>query len=74
MSGIWSMRTAAAMAVLLADEVEILLAKLGDPRLRQAAVLRLEGHSNTEIAVVQKCAEVTVERRFGMIRRVLKKS
>jgi RNA polymerase sigma factor (sigma-70 family) len=60
-------------AAILAEEVERLLGRLRDPRLRQAAVLKLEGHTNAEIAALQECSEVTVERRFALIRRLLKK-
>ena len=60
-------------AAILAEEVERLLGRLRDPRLRQAALLKLEGHTNAEIAARQECSEVTVERRFALIRRRLRK-
>jgi len=56
-------------AAILAEEVEKLLGQLQDPRLREAAVWKLEGYSNAEIAARQTCSERTVERRFGIIRR-----
>jgi RNA polymerase sigma factor (sigma-70 family) len=61
-------------AAILVEEMERLLGKLHDPRLRQAALWKLEGYSNAEIAARQGCSEPTVERRFAMIRRLLKKS
>jgi len=61
-------------AAILAEEVEHLLSRLHDPRLRQAAVWKLEGYSNAEIAARQGCSEPTVERRFAIIRRLLKKA
>jgi DNA-directed RNA polymerase specialized sigma24 family protein len=59
-------------AALLAEEVESLLGRLRDPRLRQVAVWKLEGYSNAEIARRQGCSEPTVERRLAIIRRLLK--
>jgi RNA polymerase sigma factor (sigma-70 family) len=60
-------------AAILAEEVGRLLNGLHDPRLRQAAMCKLEGYSNAEIAARQGCSEPTVERRFAIIRRLLKK-
>jgi RNA polymerase sigma factor (sigma-70 family) len=59
-------------AALLAEEVEILLARLRDPALRQVAVWKLEGYTNAEIATRLGCSEPTVERRLAIIRRLLK--
>jgi RNA polymerase sigma factor (sigma-70 family) len=59
-------------AALLAEEVEMLLARLTDPALRQIAVWKLEGYSNVEIAGRQNCSEPTVERRLVIIRRLLR--
>jgi DNA-directed RNA polymerase specialized sigma24 family protein len=61
-------------AAILAEEMERLLSGLHDPRLRQAALWKLEGYSNAEIATGQRCSEATVERRFAIIRRLLKKN
>jgi DNA-directed RNA polymerase specialized sigma24 family protein len=60
-------------AVLMAEEVSLLLSRLHDPALRQVAVAKLEGHSNAEIAARQGCSLPTVERRLGFIRRLLKR-
>jgi DNA-directed RNA polymerase specialized sigma24 family protein len=57
---------------LLAEEVETLLARLRDPALRQVAVWKLEGYTNTEIAGRLSCSEPTVERRLAIIRRLLR--
>ena len=59
-------------AALLAEEVEALLAQLGDPVLRQVAVWKLEGYTNAEIAARLGCSEPTVERRLAIIRRLLR--
>ena len=59
-------------AALLAEEVENLLGRLGDPALRQIAVWKLEGHTNVEIARKQGCSLPAVERRPGIILRLLK--
>ena len=59
-------------AAILAEEVENLLGRLRDPRLRQVAVWKLEGYTNAEIAERQGCSLPTVERRLGIIRRLLK--
>ncbi len=59
-------------AAILAEEVENLLGRLRDPRLRQVAVWKLEGYTNAEIAERQGCSLPTVERRLTIIRRLLK--
>jgi DNA-directed RNA polymerase specialized sigma24 family protein len=50
-----------------------LLAKLPEDelQLRSLALLRLEGMSNDEIAAACKLSRATVERRFGLIRKLL---
>ena len=58
-------------AALLAEEVETLLGRLRDPALRQVAVWKLEGYTNTEIADKQGRSLATVERRLALIRRLL---
>jgi RNA polymerase sigma factor (sigma-70 family) len=59
-------------AAILAEEVEGLLARLPDPRLREVALRKLEGYTNAEIAEMQGCSVPTVERRLAMIRRLLR--
>ena len=55
-------------AAMMADECRRLLEMLGDPRLREMAVAKLEGCSNQEIAERMDCALRTVERRLKLIR------
>src|SRR5262249_17434507 len=45
-----------AFAALLAEEYQRLLDMLGDPQLRQLALLKLEGRSNEECAARLGCA------------------
>jgi DNA-directed RNA polymerase specialized sigma24 family protein len=59
------------VAAQLAEELEALLERLGDPELRSIAVWRLEGYSNEEIAGRLNCSTVTVERRLRLIRKIL---
>lgn len=55
-------------AAEVADEVEHLLALLIDPELRTIAILKMEGHTNREIAAKIGKALPTVERRLRRIR------
>jgi DNA-directed RNA polymerase specialized sigma24 family protein len=50
------------------DEVERLLATLGDGKLRRIAVMRMDGLSNDEIAQHLGCASRTVRRKIDRIR------
>ena len=61
-----------AFAAQVAEECQRLLDKVGDDNLREIAVWKLEGHTNAEVAARIGCAEVTVERRLGLIRSVWK--
>ena len=54
--------------VMIAEETASKLASLPDPTLRQVAVLRMEGHSNQEIAARIGCVARTVERKLDVIR------
>jgi RNA polymerase sigma factor (sigma-70 family) len=58
-----------AFAAQLADELEILLARLSDDRLRAIALLKLEGLTHEEIASRLECSLRTVNRRLLLIRR-----
>lgn len=58
------------MAVLMAEEVGVLLERLGDPELQTLAVWKLEGHTNDEIAARRGCVPRTVERRLRVIRSI----
>lgn len=57
-----------AFAAMLAEEFARLLTVLPDEDLRQVARLRLEEHTNAEIAEQLQCSERTVERKLALIR------
>jgi DNA-directed RNA polymerase specialized sigma24 family protein len=59
------------MAAQLAEEFQLLLDRLGSDELRRIAVWKLEGYTNAEIASRLDCAEVSVERRLRLIRKIL---
>jgi DNA-binding CsgD family transcriptional regulator len=52
------------------EEYKSLLRALGDKRLEQIAVWRMEGLSNEEIAGELNCAVRTVERKLERIRAI----
>jgi DNA-directed RNA polymerase specialized sigma24 family protein len=57
-----------ALAVLAADECRRLLDRLGDDRLREVALLKLEGYTDKQIATQLDCGLRTVERKLERIR------
>jgi DNA-directed RNA polymerase specialized sigma24 family protein len=59
-----------AFACEMNDECARLLDLLDDPRLREIAVWKMEGHTNAEIASKLGCVETTVERKLKIIRGV----
>jgi DNA-directed RNA polymerase specialized sigma24 family protein len=59
------------VAALLAEEVRVLLDRMGSDELRAIAVWKLEGYTNAEIAARLGCAAVSVERRLRLIRTIL---
>jgi DNA-directed RNA polymerase specialized sigma24 family protein len=59
-----------AFAVQVAEECSRLLDLLGNDELRRIAQWKLEGHTNSEIAVRRGCLERTVERKLRVIRRL----
>jgi RNA polymerase sigma factor (sigma-70 family) len=59
------------MAAQLAEEFQRLLDRLGSAELRSVVVWKLEGYTNVEIAQRLGCAEVSVERRLKLIRKIL---
>jgi DNA-directed RNA polymerase specialized sigma24 family protein len=63
-----------ALAAEVADEVRRLLGLLPNDEVRRVALLKLEGCTNAEAAGRLGCAEVTVERRLGLIRSLWKES
>ena len=58
-----------AFAAEVADELRRLLGALDDDVLRQVAVLRMEGHSNEEVAGRLGCGLRSVERKLALIRK-----
>lgn len=54
----------------VAEEADRLLASLGNAELIELAVLKMEGHSNSEIAERWGKAERTVERKLNLIRKM----
>lgn len=57
-----------ALAAVVTDEIRGLFDKLGDEDLRTIARLKLEGHTNEEIAGRLNCTTRTVMRRLALIR------
>jgi DNA-directed RNA polymerase specialized sigma24 family protein len=56
-------------AVMVTDEYRRLFGSLADESLRVVALLKLEGHSNEEIARSLDCGLRTVERKLEVIRK-----
>jgi DNA-directed RNA polymerase specialized sigma24 family protein len=59
------------MVAQLAEECQRLLDRLGSDELRWIAVWKLEGYTNADIASRLGCAEVSIERRLRLIRKIL---
>jgi DNA-directed RNA polymerase specialized sigma24 family protein len=59
-----------AFTALVAEQCGLLLERLGDERLRELALAKMEGYTNEEIAARFDMALRTVERKLGLIRRV----
>jgi DNA-directed RNA polymerase specialized sigma24 family protein len=55
-------------AAQMAEEYQLLLARLGEGDLRLVAVWKMEGHSNEDIAAKLGCVPRTVERKVALIR------
>jgi DNA-directed RNA polymerase specialized sigma24 family protein len=56
-------------AAMMTDECRRLFGSLSDESLRVVALLKLEGHSNEEIAKSLECGLRTVERKLEVIRK-----
>ena len=56
-------------AAMMTDECRQLFGSLSDESLRVVALLKLEGHSNEEIAKSLDCGLRTVERKLEVIRK-----
>jgi DNA-directed RNA polymerase specialized sigma24 family protein len=57
-----------ALTALVVDRLQWLLGQLEDEQLREIALLKLDGCTNSEIAGELQCALSTVERRLRLIR------
>jgi DNA-directed RNA polymerase specialized sigma24 family protein len=57
-----------AFAIEVSEQLERLLQSLGEPVLRQIALLKLEGYTNREIAERLSVSLRSVERRLALIR------
>jgi DNA-directed RNA polymerase specialized sigma24 family protein len=55
-------------AAEVAEELERLLARLPDDVMRKIAILKMEGHTNEEIAGQIRCSLAKVERKLRVIR------
>jgi DNA-directed RNA polymerase specialized sigma24 family protein len=62
-----------AFAVEVAEQTQRWLDALDSEELRSVALWKMEGYSNQEIADKLGCVERTVERRLGLIRRLLER-
>jgi DNA-directed RNA polymerase specialized sigma24 family protein len=58
-------------AVLVAEQVQRLLDRLGDEQLRQIALWKMESYTNAEISARLGCALRTVANKLELIRKVL---
>jgi RNA polymerase sigma factor (sigma-70 family) len=56
-------------AAEFADVCHDLMLSLGDAKLQEVAILRMEGYNDSEIAKRQACSRSTVQRRLEAIRR-----
>jgi len=54
----------------VAERLEELLRRLGDPKLQSIATLKMEGRTNEEIATHIGCSPPTIERKLALIRAV----
>lgn len=59
----------ADFAAQFVETFELLFDRLDDPVLQQVVILRMEGHTDSEIAERLSCSRRTVQRRLEVIRR-----
>ena len=59
----------AEFAAQFVETFENLYDGLDDPVLRQVVTMRMEGHTDSDIADALKCSRRTVQRRVEVIRR-----
>lgn len=67
--GIESPEPTAEFAAEFAETYELLFDGLGDPTLQQVVTLRMDGHTDSEIAAKLNCSRRTVQRRLEVVRR-----
>lgn len=58
------------LAVILAEEWGRLVGLLGDAELRSLVILKMEGHTDDEVAARLNCARRTVQRRLRLVRQI----
>ncbi len=73
MAGIEDPNPTPDLEVLFIEELKRLLESL-PIQMREIATLKLDGHTNQEIAENQKCSLATIERRLKMIREIWRSS
>jgi RNA polymerase sigma factor (sigma-70 family) len=67
--GLQARQPTAEFAAEFVETCENLFASLQDPALKQVVTLRMEGHTDSEIAGKLNCSRRTVQRRLEVIRR-----
>ena len=59
-----------ALSALLKDEFQRLMQALNDPELERLVVLKLDGHTNEEIAIHLGLTRRTIQRMLGLVRAI----
>ncbi len=70
----WWLPPTPEFAALVAEGLRKLLDSLRDAELRSFALWKMEGYTNTEIAVKRGCGLRTVERKLRLIRSIWKRA
>jgi DNA-directed RNA polymerase specialized sigma24 family protein len=68
LQGLLSREPTPEVSAAMNEECVHLLDLLGDEDLRRLAILKLDGHTNSECATLLGCARVTVQRMLNLIR------
>ena len=68
--GVLGKDTDPQLSAEMSEECDRLLKKLNHPDLEKLALLKLDGHTNHEIAELMGCARQTVQRRLKLIREI----
>ncbi len=69
MAGIESPEPTAEFTAQFEESYNLLFDGLGDPALQQVVTLRMDGHTDSEIAAKLNCSRRTVQRRLEVVRR-----